>query len=66
MSRERESDLNMLRGLDGLFVGQLSSVEHNAFDRLCKSGDAHREYADAAGFLGIARVRIHPSALSGN
>lgn len=51
-------DAELIRSLDGLHVGLLTEEEQQAFNRLVLAGMAKREYSGAAGFLGIARVRI--------
>ena len=54
-----ELDLEFLRHVKGLFVGQLTDGELAAFERLCRAGLARREYRGGAGFMGLAKVWIY-------
>jgi hypothetical protein len=47
-----------LAGLDGLFVGQLDQDETRLLDDACAQGLARYSYEGAAGFMGLARVRL--------
>lgn len=47
-----------LRRLDGLFVGQLEPEEIDLFEQAIERGMARRSYEGAAGFMGLAKVRI--------
>ena len=44
--------------IDGLHVGLLNDDELAWFDAECAAGRARRSYEGAAGFMGIAKVRI--------
>jgi hypothetical protein len=44
--------------LEGLFVGQLNADELLLFDAAVTAGLAFRAYEGAAGFLGLAKVRL--------
>ncbi len=58
---DEETARERLRSCNGLFAGQLSIDEMDAFDWLCQKGMARREYSGAAGLMGIAVVRINPT-----
>ena len=45
-------------GIDGLHVGLLSPEELAWFEAECAAGRARRSYEGAAGFMGVAKVRI--------
>ena len=47
-----------LSNVNGLFVGQLDSVELHLFNEACKLGVARESYQGAAGFLGLAKVIV--------
>lgn len=49
---------DMVRPFEGWFTGQLDEAERQIFDDACKEGLARRSYEGAAGFMGLARVRI--------
>lgn len=53
-----ESDYEKVRGLNGLFVGQLNDEEEQAFWRLCNINRAYPSFEGTAGFLGAAKVRF--------
>lgn len=55
------SDIELVRPLDGLHVGQLTIPELEALGRLVRAGLADREYSGAPGFLGLPRVRMMPN-----
>ena len=44
--------------LDGLFVGQLSVEEMEAFEAAVKKGRASRSYEGVGGLMGLAKVRL--------
>lgn len=48
-----------LSHVNGLFVGQLDSVEMALFREAQKLGIAEESYVGATGFLGLAKVRIY-------
>lgn len=48
----------MISPFDGWFTGQLDPAERQIFDDACKEGIARRSYEGAAGFMGLAKVRI--------
>lgn len=56
-----ERDMDELRALNGLHIGQLTLSEMEAFGRLRRAGLAECEYSGAAGFLGLGRLRLTPS-----
>lgn len=43
--------------LDGLYVGQLTKTELEAFARCVCNGTHYRDYGSVGGFLGMAKVR---------
>jgi hypothetical protein len=47
-----------LERIEGLFVGQLGEREMRTFERAVEDGEAYRSYEGAAGFLGLAIVRL--------
>jgi hypothetical protein len=47
-----------LSRVNGLFVGQLDTVEMHLFEEACKLGVARESYDGAAGFLGLAKVVV--------
>lgn len=47
-----------LERIEGLYVGQLDEREMETFERAVMDGRAYRDYAHAAGFLGLAKVRL--------
>lgn len=49
---------NMVRPFEGWFTGQLDEAERRIFDDACNEGLARRSYEGAAGFMGLARVRL--------
>jgi hypothetical protein len=51
--------------LDGLFVGQLSDDEMEAFEAAVKKGRAARSYEGVGGLMGLAKVRVHREASHG-
>ena len=48
---------DIVRGVDGLYVGQLDRDEMDAFEEGIREGFARRCYSTGAGFLGCAKVR---------
>jgi hypothetical protein len=48
-----------LERIEGLFVGQLNERELRTFERAIADGEAYRSYEGGAGFLGLAKVRLH-------
>ena len=48
-----------LHRLNGLFVGQLDDAELAAFNQACREGRAERVYQGGAGFMGLAKVKVH-------
>ena len=50
--------MNDLQRLEGLFVGQLSDDELKLFEQAIKDGRAKRWYNGAAGFMGLAKVKL--------
>lgn len=54
--KDHEAERTLIH-IDGLFVGQLSADELEAFTRLERLGKAYRSYEGVAGFMGLARVR---------
>lgn len=59
-----EADLDYVRPVVGMHVGLLIPQELAAFERLVAAGKARRSYEGAAGFLGLAKVRlVEPVAL---
>jgi hypothetical protein len=49
---------DLVRKIDGLFTGQLDTAERQIFEDACKEGLARRVYEGAAGFMGLAKVRV--------
>lgn len=47
-----------LEHIDGLFVGSLNADEMRTFTRAVQDGEAVRHYDGAAGFMGLAKVRV--------
>jgi hypothetical protein len=47
-----------VRGIDGLYVGQLTERELETFNRLVREGRARRVYEGGSGFLGLAKVTL--------
>ena len=47
-----------LDNIDGLFVGMLSDDEMELFECAVTNGKATRVYEGAAGFLGLAKVKV--------
>lgn len=45
--------------IEGLFVGQLNDEELEWFEWMVKRGRAQRSYEGGAGFMGLAKVRLH-------
>jgi hypothetical protein len=58
MSEQEETDLKLVRGLHGLYVGMLTPEEKEAFERLIPLGHTGRDYRHVGGFLGLAKVRV--------
>lgn len=56
MTDQQRSDMFTLFSLWGLYLGQLSSAELDAFLRLEADGMAKRCYMGIAGQLGLARI----------
>ena len=54
-----------LERIEGLFVGQLDERELRTFERAIEDGEAQRTYEGAAGFMGLAKVRLTRSAHTG-
>jgi hypothetical protein len=52
--------LNEIRRLAGLFVGQLDESELALFELAIKNGRAVRAYEGGAGLMGLAKVRYIP------
>jgi hypothetical protein len=50
-----------LERMEGLFVGQLDEHEMRTFVRAVQDGEAYRSYEGGAGFMGLAKVRLHPA-----
>ena len=48
----------IVRRVNGLYVGQLSDEELEAFYTGIREGFAARDYNHAGGFLGLAKVRF--------
>ena len=53
-----ESDRDVVRRTEGLFVGLLTDDEAEAFNRCVQGQFAFRSYEGAGGFLGLAKVRL--------
>lgn len=51
--------------LDGLFVGQLSDEEADAFEDAVKAGRAARSYEGVSGLMGLAKVRLRQEDTDG-
>ena len=47
-----------LEHINGLFIGQLTDEELNAFNQAVRDGLAQRDYSGVAGLLGLGKVRI--------
>lgn len=52
------SEFDILRKVDGFFVGSLTTEELDIFERAVKMGIARRVYENAAAMLGVSKVRI--------
>ena len=50
-----------LRHIEGLFVGQLTEEELALFNACFDLGWCCQSYEGAAGFMGLARVRLLPA-----
>lgn len=50
--------MNDLSDIEGLFVGQLSPDELAMFRDACERGVAYEAYESAAGFMGLAKVKM--------
>lgn len=48
----------VLESVDGMFVGLLTEHELRVFNQAVADGEAHRSYENAAGFFGLAKVRL--------
>lgn len=55
--RERDAR-DVLGHAEGLYVGQLTAEELEAFNLLCRAGKARRSYEGAGGLLGLPKVRL--------
>lgn len=53
-----EADIETLRGTSGLYVGQLTLDELEAFHRLRAAGRAHADYQGLGGPMKFAKVCI--------
>jgi hypothetical protein len=54
-----ESDIEIVERVNGLYVGQLSEEELQAFSRCVLAGKARRNYGEGAQWLcGIAKVQV--------
>jgi len=52
-------DLETLRRIDGLYIGQLTEYEDKVFRHACRVGMAKGDYSGASGwFLGLGKVRM--------
>lgn len=60
------ADLDEVRRLEGLHVGLLRPDELAAFERCVERGEARRAYEGAAGFMGLAKVRVTECPSGGN
>ena len=49
---------DILRRIDGLYIGQLDEREREVFERAVSDGRARRDYDVPAGFLGCGKVRV--------
>jgi hypothetical protein len=50
----------IVRNVNGLFVGMLTPEEMDAFNYLVAKGVARRDYTGPGGFMGLAKVRLDP------
>jgi hypothetical protein len=57
--QDAATDLDLIRPLNGLHVGQLTITELEALGRLVRAGLAGRDYSGVAGFLGLPRVMVY-------
>lgn len=58
MSGVSDDDLGTGRRMDGILVGALGRDERDVLDRLVAAGRARWVYEGAAGFMGLARVKM--------
>lgn len=56
---DKDTLIDRLSHVNGLFVGQLDEVELAMFREAQKLGIATESYVGAAGFLGLAKVVIY-------
>ena len=52
------ADKDLIRPLDGLYVGMLSSDELASLDECIQAGYAIKDYSSPAGIIGLAKVKI--------
>lgn len=56
---EHEDEMrDIVRRVEGLYVGMLSPVELQAFEYLIDKQAARRSYAGLGGFMGMAKVEL--------
>lgn len=51
-------DLALIQPLNGLYIGQLTLTEMEAFSRLRRMGLADTEYSGGSGFLGLGKIKL--------
>jgi hypothetical protein len=54
--RSLEEDCDLIRPLDGLHIGMLTTTELSALSRLVVAGLADRDYSGPGGMLGLGKV----------
>jgi len=53
-----EADKDLMENVNGLFVGLLNEGEMESFYRCLEDNYVIRSYEGAAGFMGLAKIRI--------
>jgi len=57
-----KEDFEIVRRMNGIFVGMLSDREIEALNRCVIDGLAVRSYEGGGGFMGLAKARLTPNA----
>ena len=53
-----QADRELIREVDGLYVGSLTDEEMESFNRCIADGFAQRTYEGPAGLMGLAKIKV--------